>query len=377
MTITMKPLRLVAAAFALAVPLASPAGDGLEVKFRSRALLDAMASGYGKDAVQGYFRLEDFRVGFKAGYGRYGLKADIGLGGGKTAVKDLLFDCRFNNCVLSVGNGYEPFSMEMLISTADLRFHQSASSALAFADSRKLGVTLHYSNDHCYLATGVYTNNDINHLGGDKKNSLVSTSRAVWRRRKGRSLVHAGAAFSFRTKDVSTDAPVRTVESAGVTSMFGEPLLYAEVDHAGTELKGLVEVLYTSRKTLLQGEYFYNRVNRTGGLPAYRAHGGYVQCSYLLAGEGFEYDAMYGIPGRPSTGKAVELTARFNYAELNDGRSGIYGGGEKDLSLGVNIYLNKFLGFKLNGSYVWVGSHCGGFYDKDFFLAQARLQYIF
>ena len=42
MTITMKPLRLVAAAFALAVPLASPAGDGLEVKFRSRALLDAV-----------------------------------------------------------------------------------------------------------------------------------------------------------------------------------------------------------------------------------------------------------------------------------------------------------------------------------------------
>lgn len=72
MTITMKPLRLVAAAFALAVPLASPAGDGLEVKFRSRALLDAMASGYGKDAVQGYFRLEDFRVGFKAGYGDTG-----------------------------------------------------------------------------------------------------------------------------------------------------------------------------------------------------------------------------------------------------------------------------------------------------------------
>lgn len=162
-----------------------------------------------------------------------------------------------------------------------------------------------------------------------------------------------------------------------MTSMFGEPLLCAEVDHAGTELKGLVEVLYTSRKTLLQGECFYNRINRTGGLPAYRAHGGYVQCSYLLAGEGFEYDAMYGIPGRPSTGKAVELTARFNYADLNDGRSGIYGGGEKDLSLGVNIYLNKYLGFKLNGSYVWVGSHCGGFYDKDFFLAQARLQYIF
>lgn len=373
----MRAFKVLLLAVALTATTAVSAADSLKVKFRSRALLDATASGYGKDDVQGYFRLEDFRVGFKANYGKYELKADIGLGGGKVAVKDLQFNYHFKNSVLSVGNGYEPFSMDMLISTADMRFNQSASSVLAFTNSRKLGVTFHYYNDHCYLATGVYTNNDINHLGSDKKNSLVSTSRAVWRKRKGHNLLHVGGAFSFRTKDVNKDAPVGSLGSAGVTSMFGEDLLGAEIDHAGTELKGLVEVLYTSRKMLLQGEYFYDRMNRTGGLEAYRAHGGYVQGSWLLAGEGFEYDAMYGIPGRPVSDKAIELVARFNYANLNDGNSGISGGVEKDLSLGVNFYLNKYIGFKLSGSYVWVGDHCGSFYDKDFFLAQARLQYIF
>ena len=373
----MNLLRLIMLAAVLSAAFPALSADSLKVKFRSRALLDATASGYGKDDVQGYFRLEDFRVGFKADYGRYELKADIGLGGGKVAVKDLQLNCHFKNCVLVVGNGYEPFSMDMLISTADLRFNQSASSVLAFTDSRKLGVTFHYYNDHCYLATGVYTNNDINSLGDEKKNSLVSTSRAVWRIRRGANLVHVGGAFSFRTKDVNKDAPVGAIESAGVTSMFGEALLGAEVDNMGSELKGLVEVLYTTRKTLLQCEFFYDRMNRAGGLSAYRAYGGYVQGSWLLSGEGFEYDAVYGIPGRPSTGKAIELTARFNYTNLNDGESRIYGGEEKDLSLGVNFYLNKYLGFKLNGSYVWVGDHCGSFYGKDFFLAQARLQYIF
>lgn len=361
----------------LAATVAASAADSIKVKFRSRALLDATASGYGKDDIQGYFRLEDFRVGFKANYGKYELKADIGLGGGKVAVKDLQFSCHFKNGVLVVGNGYEPFSMDMLISTADMRFNQSASSVLAFTNSRKLGVTFHYYDDCCYLATGVYTNNDINHLGSDKKNSLVSTSRAVWRKRSGYNLLHVGGAFSFRTKDVNKDSPTGSLESAGVTSMFGEALVGAEIDHAGTELKGLLEVLYTSRKVLLQGEYFYDRMNRTDGLEAYRAHGGYVQGSWLLVGEGFEYDAMYGIPGRPSTDKAIELVARFNYANLNDGKSGIYGGVEKDLSLGVNFYLNKYIGFKVNGSYVFVGDHCGSFYGKDFFIAQARLQYIF
>ena len=53
----------------LAVAGGAQAGDTLRVKFRSRALLDATATDYGKEDVQGYYRLEDFRVGFKANYG--------------------------------------------------------------------------------------------------------------------------------------------------------------------------------------------------------------------------------------------------------------------------------------------------------------------
>lgn len=167
------------------------------------------------------------------------------------------------------------------------------------------------------------------------------------------------------------------VSSDGVTSMFPSPLLEAEIDNMGTELKGLLEALYTSRKVLLQAESFVDRLNRSGGLRHYLAYGGYAQGSYLIVGEGFDYDEMYAIPGRPLSGKAVELVARFNYTNLNDGKSGIYGGEEKDLSLGVNWYLNKYLGMKFNGSYVWVGDHCDSFYDKNFFLFQARIQYIF
>ena len=40
---------------------------------------------------------------------------------------------------------------------------------------------------------------------------------------------------------------------------------------------------------------------------------------------------------------------------------------EKDLSLGINFYLNRYLGIKINGSYVWVGNFCNSFYQKNFF----------
>ena len=51
--------------------MTAQADEPLTVKFRSRALLDAAVSGYGKESVQGYYRLEDFRVGFKATYRQY------------------------------------------------------------------------------------------------------------------------------------------------------------------------------------------------------------------------------------------------------------------------------------------------------------------
>ena len=66
---------LLCLAFLTATAVVS-AVDGLHIKFRSRALLDATLSGYGKESVQGYYRLEDFRLGFKATYRQFELKAE-------------------------------------------------------------------------------------------------------------------------------------------------------------------------------------------------------------------------------------------------------------------------------------------------------------
>lgn len=49
----MRTFGYVAMAFMLALGVKASAADTLKVKFRSRALLDATASGYGKEDVQG------------------------------------------------------------------------------------------------------------------------------------------------------------------------------------------------------------------------------------------------------------------------------------------------------------------------------------
>jgi len=161
----------------------------------------------------------------------------------------------------------------------------------------------------------------------------------VWRKHDEDTgdLLHIGGAFSYRTKETNKDNPIGSISSFGVTSMFPESMYGATIDNMGSELKGQVEAVYASRKVLMQGEYFYDRMNRTGGKPAYNAHGGYIQGSYLIKGERFNYDSMYGVPGRPSSEKAIELVARFNYTDLNDDKSGIFGGEGKDLSISTNM----------------------------------------
>ena len=356
------------------------ADNPLKIKFRTRALLDACVSGYGKEDVQGYYRLDDLRVGFQATYKDFTAKVDAGLEGGKCAVKDLLLSYRVNECnTLILGNGYEPFSMDKLISTASRSFLQPAASTLAYTNSRKFGATWHVHHPHYYLATGIYTHNDVNKLGENQKNAFVSTLRGVGRFQpwNQHSLFQVGGAFSFRTREKNTaEPPVGSLSSDGITTLFDIPMLEASVPNMGTEVKGLVELLCLGTRFMAQAEYYWDRMNRTMG-HAHRTHGGYVLGGFLLKGNHFEYDSKTAVPGRPLSPRALLLTARLDYADANDSQAGIYGGSVKDVSLGLSYYLNKYVGFKLNASYVWVDEHCNDFYQGDFFLAQMRVQYIF
>ena len=360
---------------------AQTAKADLPFKFslRSRALLDASLSKYNKEDLQGFYKLEDFRVGFKAKYQQFELKADIGLTNKKVAIKDFLFNYHFKHSFLSLGNAYEPFGMDMLVSTVDLRFHQSAVASQAFCEGRKLGLTYNVNFPTLYVATGIYADRDVNDLGKEGgRNNFSSTSRLVLRNQHEDRLMHVGTAFSYRSKPVNTTTPYsERRDGEGVTSLFNQSLMHADILGLQQEMKGVVEFLFTSPRWLFQAEYFYNRIhfkNETAQ-GVYNPLGVYAQASFLAIGKGFSYDAANALAGRPLSDKALELTARFNYNQMN--RKGITGGEENDFSLGANFYFNKYFAVKLNGSYVWTDSHCNPYFKKDMFIVQTRLQYVF
>ena len=357
------------------ISLSLSAQSSSKLSFRFRTLMDLSLSSYDDKELKGYYKLEDFRVGFKVKHNKYEVKAEVGIGESGLAIKDLLFSYFFDNSVIVVGNGYESFSMDMLISSTDLRFHQSASSTLAFVDGRKFGATYHLNLPSIYWALGVYTNNDINKLGANQIDSYVSTSRLVFRTSQEHDvLLHIGGAFSYRTKPIDLEAgKIKTVKSSGVTSMFRESLLESSWEDWGSEQKGVVEALAMWPRFMIQGEYYINKYSRDNSI--YMPHGGYVQAGFLLIGEGFNYDCAYAIPGRPTSDRALEFTTRFNYTNLDD--ADIYGGKEYDVSFGANWYLNQNLAIKCNVSYVVVGENCNSFYTENLVMGQLRVQYVF
>ena len=305
-----------------------------KIKFRSRALLDGAVSALPGENAKAYFRVEDLRLGANITYDKISATADVGFSGGEIAVKDIIFNYSFKNFVISAGNAFEPFSLEMLMSSADMMFNYSASSAMAFGDSRKLGITGHFHNDNWYAATGVYTHNDINNFwNGGQKNSVISTSRLVWRTRFGQyGLVHAGGAFSFRSADLSGDKNVtRTLSSAGVSAML-PTMLSAGITNAAEEFKWAVEFLLHSSRFMVQAEYYFDRFNRTQGGQFFFSHGGYAQAGFLLIGKGYVYDDVFGIPCRPSSDRALELALRVDYTDLNDNAAAVSGGEETSSS---------------------------------------------
>ena len=235
-----------------------------------------------------------------------------------------------------------------------------------------------YRTQYYYLCGGFFTDNDLSNLKNASQGYAID-GRLVYRPLYEQAkLIHIGLAAIHRTPDGTLPEDENrntfTYKSPGVSTIDNRTLIQADVDHAASQFKIGTELLIYYHKFFLQGEYIRAHVKREKGFENYTAQGAYLQCSWLLLGQNYLYDEEVACPGRPE-GKALELCARFNYLSLND--AGIKGGTQKDLSFGLNYYINKHIAVKLNYSYFIPGSHIKEIESTNFSVVQGRFQFIF
>ena len=353
--------------------------DKIEYKLTGRMLMDGGVFLDNENNFGNGTEFSDLRVGVKASYRQWDMKVEIGYVGSKVSIKDAFATYTTGKHILQMGQFYEPFTLDMLCSTFDLRFNQSPGAVLAMTNSRRLGAAYTYNSQHYYACGGFFTDSDISNVKNVSQGYALD-GRFVYRPVNGAGkLLHVGLATVYRTPDGAlpegNNRNSFTYKSPGVSTIDHRNLIFAEVDNARYQFKVGAELLIYYQKFFLQSEYIRTQVQRRTGFTDYTGQGGYVQCSWLLLGNEYAYDEALACPARP-VGRALELCGRFNSVDINDPNEGILGGAQKDLSLGLNYYINKHVGVKLNYSYVMPGSHIKEISRKNFSLFQARFQFI-
>jgi phosphate-selective porin OprO/OprP len=264
-----------------------------------------------------------------------------------------------------VGHYFEPFSLERFTQVRYTTFMER-SLADTFAPARNLGMMAHDAvgdEQRGTWAVGWFRSNSNNF--GDDFSSVggnAVTSRVTWlpiydEASGGRTFLHIGAAYTYRSEDQRQiqfqsfpEARAGTPGPVGIPPFVDTGIINALNDQrAGAEFAFVYGALY------LQGEYIGTWVDQIGGQPLF-FNGAYGFVSYFLTGENRTYNKRLGTIDRvypfenffrvrtndgTATGwGAWEIAARWSRVDL-DSRN-IRGGTLNNATLALNWHLNAY-----------------------------------
>ena len=277
-------------------------------------------------------------------------KNQIDFAGDGVSMKDAwLRYTGFKPTDITVGQFKEPFSLEELTSSKYITFMERALPN-AFTPSRHIGAGVNYTGDNMTAAAGWFagtTGNQPDNSDGNQENGGAARLTYAPIKEKNR-LVHLGASAAYRT--VSDDElrfrerPEAHIANARLVDT-GTMNKVENVKQWGLEAATVLGPFSA------QGEYISVAVDRNGESdPDF--YGWYGYASWFLTGESRPYKngVFSRVKPKSVVGKgghgAWELAARVSKIDLTD--SGVDGGDETDVTLGVNWYATPSIRFMLN-----------------------------
>ncbi|MBL7114257.1 MAG: porin [Kiritimatiellae bacterium] len=279
------------------------------------------------------------------------------------------------NATLRMGQMIEAGSLEDTSSSKYITFMERALPVLAFSPAtRRIGVRVDSHGEWWHAAGGVFggvaaddeTEDDT--LGGSVRMTCApwrATGRVVHLGASGQYRVPREDTMRFRARPESHVDDTRLVDTGSMTN----------VNHYVTA--GL-EAALVHGPLSFQGEYIGVNVDRDDGDSLF-LDGFYLYASWLITGESRSYDATLGEfvrlkPAKPFGDAGLgawEVAVRYSELDLDDE---VRGGRERNVTAGINWYVNKRIRFMLNLIRAESEKDTG---DVDVDIAQLRAQIDF
>ncbi len=332
--------------------------------------------------------IPDVRLGFKLSYRQWSAKVDVGFGKGKVSAKDIFLQYNLKkNSYLRVGHFLEPFGIDHMESSSNIKFITANASSNIFSPGRKLGLEYVGWNNMLWFAGGIFGDGDSMSNSKEGDDGYSATSRFVFTpSRKEGAIFHIGLAGSIRKADANGRSNIdgnlednqRDIgySSSLLSNVETIKPLSVIVPNANYQAKYAIELMGALGPVYFQTEYFHSNVRRYDNAPTYQALGAYGQVGVLVTGGKYNYSDSWARMDKPGP-KSLELVARFDYTGLNDKHSAINGGTMRDWSLAVNYYLNKFVMLRLNYSYMNMGDYNPALAGENVHSIQGRVQVVF
>ena len=283
-------------------------------------------------------------------YDVWGYKAQYDFAGNETNIKDAYISYSgFDFAKIKIGQFKQPASLDELTSSKYITFMERALPVEAFATSRRIGLGANHKTEHWTWAASLYGREEGDDTTGDQ--GYGAGARLTWAPWNEKTRVlHLGAwgawedpndnEVRFRARPESHKTNTRLVDTGDIP----DPDNYWKAGAEAAVVFGPFSV---------QGEYINVAAQSNApGVSDPDFNGWYTFASWFLTGESRNYkEGVFGrvspksIVGKGGIG-AWELAVRYSSIDLDD--SGINGGEEDNITVGLNWYATKYVRFMAN-----------------------------
>ncbi|HEX7815988.1 OprO/OprP family phosphate-selective porin [Dyella sp.] len=251
---------------------------------------------------------------------------------------------------LRIGQARVPFGFESLTNSRNRSFLEFGLPMQAFFQNRRVGVDWAMYRPGYLVEAGYYPRSDFD----TRQHSRTKAARVAWvARHDGTNVLHVGASWSSEQMLRNLTAPLPPVrwQSRPEANLLPVRLIdtgpLADARHVR---RYGAEGLWIRGPWSLQGEYLATHTSRRQSA-AFYGHGYYAFASYVVTGESRPYNQgqVGNIIPEHAYG-ALEVLLRYSYIDLN--HAAVNGGRARNLTLGLNWYLNKH--WKLQANHIFV-----------------------